>query len=381
MTDKTNHPELSEDTIKQAAEAVLNEENGVEDLPESEIMEENEAAETPTRTKGSSLATLLGGTALLLSLGGIGAGYYLYNQNSTQQHNDANSAATIKESLSTKTADLAAQLDEKFGHVNASVNESAQALQSLDQRQQQLEDNLNLIRSQTNGSKRDWSLAGIQYLIQIAADRLAFMRDRGTAVAALQTAQSRLAKLGDASFEALSRRLNDDIRMLENYQANNPLDALEALGNEISKLAPTPTASQPKVALDTGETQLAENNDASPSLKASLQNSLLKRFRVRHHDQPLNALNKNTIDWQNMSILQLRMEGLKLALQQDNQTAFKHAQVSIRQWVVTHLQAEQQQPILLALDNLTLDNVFPPPPNLEETQSVLRALLHQAGSA
>lgn len=380
MIDQTGKPELSEDTIKQAAEAVLNEESGIEDMPEPESMDENEAAETPPKTKGSSLATLLGGTALLLSLGGIGAGYYLYNQNSTQQHNDTRSSVAIEESLGIKTADLAAQLDEKFSHVNASVNESTQALQSLNQRQQQLEDNLNLIRSQTNGSKRDWSLAEIQYLIQIAADRLAFMRDRGTAIAALQAAQSRLAKLGDASFEALDRRLSDDIRMLENFQANNPLDALTALDNEISKLVPRPTASQPKVALDTDGADSVENKDANPSLKASLQNSLLSRFRVRHHDQPLNALDQNTIDWQNMGILQLRLEGLKLALQQDNQTAFKHARVSIHQWVVTHLQAQQQQSILQALDNLSIDNVFPSPPNLEETQSILRALLRQAGS-
>lgn len=376
MTDKSSNPKLSKDTIDQAAQAVLGNELQQEDAYESTGTQDAMAStKRPSTAKGSALAILLGASALLVSLAGIGTGYYLY-QNSTRQQPDANSTAAIEQTLSTQSADFAAQMDEKIGSVNSTLSESGEVIDALEQRQQTLEDNFNLIRSQTNGNNRDWSLAGIQYLIQIAADRLTFMRDRETAIAALQTARSRLKKLGDPSFEALSRRLSDDVLRLEQYQANHPLDALQTLENEFSKLAPTPTASQSKEASEPTNTA-----DAPASLKQTLQSSLLKRFRVRHHDQPLNALDRNTIDWQNMSILQLRLEGLKLALQQDNQTAFKHALVSIRQWVVTHLQAAQQQSILAELDNLSVENVFPAPPDLDETQSILRALLRQASAA
>lgn len=330
--------------------------------------------ENPPKKTGGGLALPLSLLALLLSVGGIGAGYYTLNARQGQQADTSHQILALSERLDNSVADLSSQIDQKLAALNQSVTAQlsriAEEQTALAQRQQALEDHLTLVRNQASWSKRDWSLAEINYLAQIASDRLRFMRDRETAIAALQTAQSRLERLADPSLSSLRQQLRRDIQNLKAYHPDNSLESLTALENEIARLQPLP--GEPEKAPDSASPQ---DNARPKSLRGAVAEALSKRFRIRHHERPLNALTHNAVGWQALSLLQLKMEALRLALQQDNPVMFKQILLSIRQWANDNLAPESRAPLLAAIDALDPDQIFTPPPTLNDTQAMLRTLL------
>ena len=334
--------------------------------------------ETASKPRGAGLAVVLSLLALLVSLGGLGAGYYFLDQRLGQRDQATDRVASLASEVDDKAASLSASIDEKLATTQSDMKQQIDALtaeqQALAQRQQAIEDHLTLLRNRDKWSKRDWSLAGIGYLVQIASDRLRLMHDRQTAIAALKTALNRLDRLADAGLADLRRQLKSDIQRLQSWQANNPLDALQALETEIGKLTPQPTHRA-------AATEKAPDNDKPRSLKQRLAQALEKRIRIQHLDKPLNALDHNTVQWQALSMLQLKLETLRLALQQDNPAAFRQTLISIRQWVVEHLDSGRQAALLKIIDELDAERIFAPPPDLKDTRAMLRALLNTDSSS
>ena len=349
-----------------------------EDAPDGQADALDPGQEAAAKPRGAGLALVLSILALLASLGGIGAGYYYLDQKLGQRGQNEDRLRALATEVDDKVAQLNAGVDDKLAATQSELKQQLNALtaeqQALAQRQQALEDHLTLLRNRDKWRKRDWSLAEIGYLVQIASDRLQFMRDRPTAIAALTTALQRLDRLADASLADLRRQLKSDIQRLQSWQARNPLDALQALEAEIGKLTPQPTHSPPA-------TEQTPQDGQPRSLKQRLAQALEKRIRVQHLDKPLNALDRNTVQWQALSMLQLKLETLRLALQQDNPAAFRHTLISIRQWVVEHLDAQHRAALLKIIDDLDAERIFAPPPDLKDTQAMLRAMLNTDASS
>ncbi len=327
----------------------------------------------PARGNGR-LALSLSLLALLLSAGGIGAGYHYLRAWQDRQTGATDQVRALAEKLDGVSAELGKQVDLKIERLNqslaAQLTRIDEAQTAIAQRQQALEDHIKLLRNQANWSKRDWSLAEINYLVRIAADRLRFMRDRETAIAALQTAQSRLQRLADPSLSSLRQQLRRDIQNLRAYHPDNSLESLKNLEHEVASLEPIgghPAAST---------TDTASQRETQPkSFRQTIARAFAQRFRIRHHERPLNALTHNGVDWQALSLLQLKMEALRLALQQDNPVMFKQTLLSIRQWANDNLAPDKRAPLLAAIDALAPDQIFTPPPTLDDTQAMLRTLL------
>lgn len=352
------------------------ESNSEKIVPEAETAEATEEIhDAKPASKGNGVAVLLGLLALLVSVSTVAAGWYLYLQ-------DIRPAVGANQRVDDVSVQFEHQLSEATSAWGQQSQQLAERLKtSLEQQQalrtqlSGLEDNLALLRSQANWGKREWQLAEVGYLIQMAEDRLHFMRDRGTALEALSTAVTRMDRIADPALAPLRQRLNTDRQLLIDFQADNPLSVLDRLEAEVSKLRAFPHEDSPPKTVSE-----VPGERAPISLMDKVKATLSQRFRVVHHDETLNALDHDTVERHQLELLQLRMEALRLALLQDNPRAFRWVTLEIEQWAKENLGSERAQPVLTALEALKTAQPFPKLPSLKRTLAMLRAILSKKDS-
>ena len=88
-------------------------------------------------------------------------------------------------------------------------------------KQESLAAGLASARRQESGSDRGWLLADVEHLLTIAVQRLSLDQDLGVALAAMQSADSRLRDYDDPELLPLRRQITADINSLK---AVNPVD-------------------------------------------------------------------------------------------------------------------------------------------------------------
>lgn len=327
----------------------------------------------PVENQGSNgkSATLMSALALLVSLGGVGTGYYFLQQNNMDKAELADSINAIREENSSFGSNLSGEMAQRDELIQATLAQSTGERQDISQRLTSLDDTLLLISSKTQWGSREWSLAEINYLVQIAADRLYFMRDAATASSALKTAISRVDLMGDPELSVLRQRLQNDIVQVNQRVDTNPLTMLEGFEKTIAGFRPMPTHAE-------AETEESPSTGSSGQLEddlmSKIKRSLEDRYRVVEHDTELNALDRNTVTRQQFDLLLLRTEALRHALTTDNQSLFEREILSLEQWTQANVEADLQEPILAEITKLKQQELFPPLPTLEKTQSLLRAL-------
>lgn len=353
----------------------MSEENSTEDVgaeAEETAVEATDAVKPGQRRGG--LALLLSLVALFVSIAAVGAGWYLYGH-------DIKLAAGANQRVDDVSAQLENRLSEVVSTLNQQSQQQAQSLKSSLEQQQALrthlsglEDNLALLRSQANWGKREWQLAEVGYLIQMAEDRLHFMRDRRTALEALSTAVTRMDRIADPALAPLRQRLNTDRQLLIEFQAESPLTVLDRLESEVSTLRAFPREASTQKTVD------VTDSSAPISLMDKVKTTLSQRLRVVHHDETLNALDRDTVERHQLELLQLRMEALRLALLQDNPRAFRRVTLEIEQWATERLEGGRAEPVLAALEALKTAQPFPTLPSMKQTLAMLRAILSKTDS-
>lgn len=330
--------------------------------------------------QGKASGTGLGITAILLSMATAAGGFAYLQQ---QQRSVEDLQTTLQQQLDTvgsSASTLQSELQTAAAHNSASQEQALAERQSLNQQVMGLSDTFQLLRSKTQWNHRDWSLAEIHYLVQIAADRLHFMRDSATALAALQTAANRVDRMAAPELQALRQQLQSDMTLLRaagKSRADNPLENFEAT---LSQLRPLPAATPPPVSDKTNTADKNSNDQppaepAAPNLLKQLKSAISERYRVIDIEQPLNPLERSTIPQQQFALLQLRTESLRHALASHNPASFEREVLSLKQWNDNNLQGELQVQLQTALNTLKPADIFPELPTLHSTLSLLRGLL------
>lgn len=316
-------------------------------------------------------ATLMSALALVLSLGGLGAGYYFFQQNNMDKAELTDSINAIREENSSFGSNLSSEMAQRDELIQDTLAQSTGERQEISQRLTGLDDTLLLISSKTQWGSREWSLAEINYLVQIAADRLYFMRDAATASSALKTAISRVDLMGDSELSVLRQRLQNDIVQVNQRVDTSPLTVLESFEQTIAGFRPMPThaETESEESPSTGSSGQLEDD-----LMSKIKRSLEDRYRLIEHDTELNALDRNTVTRQQFDLLLLRTEALRHALTTDNQSLFEREILSLEKWTQANVETDLQTPILAEITKLKQQALFPPLPTLEKTQSLLRAL-------
>jgi uroporphyrin-3 C-methyltransferase len=310
-------------------------------------------------TPQAKRALPLGGLALLLSvLLAVVFGLFYWQAN---------------QALS-QLADKVTNLTQQNQQANTQLSSSIAELQGQMQQQQTIVGN---IQQASNGGFPSWRFAEVKYLVQLANYQLLFMRDLAAAITLLQTADQRLAAIGDPTLMPLRQQIANAVAAL---QAVPKID-LAGLLTRITALQ-TQVAQLPTIGLPTtSATQTQQTSQAASPLRKALNDSwdtLQKIIIIRRHDQPIEPLLSPEQQLYLQQNLQLILQQAQWAALRGDEQVYQSSLQQAQAWV-QHYFVKNLPPTIAfsqALNELLKINVQPKLPDLSPlVQLVLRTHL------
>lgn len=332
---------------------------------------ETEGLETRPQSKSGTLAAAISILALTIAIAGITGGYYLYTNKIEPLFKLRGSIEQIQQEAANKIAKTSQKIDNQLAEVTTKLDVLQQGDTLNQQRFHGVEENLDKIRGEAFWSTREWKLAEVRYLVQIAQDRIQLMHDSQTAETALVAALGRLAELADPSLEPLRQRLQHDIQKITVPTDDNPLTVISRLEALVSSVKPFPHTG-------TGPTEHSTKKTVEETKQSPLElvSTLIKqRVKIIHHDDKLNALDRNRVAGYQLELLKLRVEALRLSLLQRNPEAYQHELSGIRLWLGENKALGLTGKLQTEVDRLLTLKPFDPAPTLQSTLDSLSKLL------
>ena len=357
------------------------------------------AEQAPPRARPSRLSLVLALLAVLLTAGGLGAGYYWWQQmraDLQQMNARARAVARVQQALQASLEQaqkaLAAQqqriaaLDPaaKLGQSRKALEEQARLMAAersrMEQREVELRATIADLRKRLGQPDKRWMVAEAEYLVGIAQRRLQLMGDRTTALAALREADRRLADTGDEQWAVLRQDIARQIGALERLSGNDR----QALLERLDALKPGMAALKSRVvARDTVADQSVPAGQSSPSgsehklenLGRDLLQGLKDSLRLRHHDQPARKLVLSGQEALLRQNLELILETARLAVVQADQELYRDSLARLAQSVQQYFRTNDPAAAGLLADIQALRQapLHPPLPDLTPLLESLRA--------
>ena len=179
-------------------------------------------------------------TLLIAIVGALVAGYATWRADNTRDREDA--SRDRLQQLETSNTALRTELSVMEARENKIRDDLQSQMQELEKLPQQVRDltaSLDDLRARTERPQRAWTRAEAFYLIELAQRRLNFDRDTQTAIAALESADMRLASLRDPSLAAIRTQVAKDLQALravpipDRTGINAQLRAIETQSREL----------------------------------------------------------------------------------------------------------------------------------------------------
>lgn len=275
---------------------------------------------------------LLAATALLLAFSALAGAGYLYFALIYLQPNAATERALAQaEAERNALGNGLAQAQESWRQ--GLEDSTDQLIERLQTTESGLVERLNQVAKAAPPSERDWKLAELEYLLQVANHRLLMERDVATALDLLRSADDILRRLEDMALHGVRAALAGEILSLEQTQGADVQGLylrLDALKRQLKDLA----LAQPQFALPK---QAAASQDTGfwAALADEFRN-LLRFRRIDAEVRPLLAPDEALYLEFN---LRLMLEQAQLAALRRDQAVFSSSLDSARQWVGDHLDA------------------------------------------
>lgn len=153
---------------------------------------------------------------LLIALAGVAvSGYALWRVDNTRDRGDQTRDRV--QQLEAANADLQNRLTaaaDRDAKARIEFEKQWREVADLPQQVKDLTASHDDLRARTERPQRAWVRAEALYLVELAQRRLSFDRDTATAIAALESADARLASLRDSSFAPVRDRIAKDLQLL-----------------------------------------------------------------------------------------------------------------------------------------------------------------------
>ncbi len=296
------------------------------ELPSKSALPEGSAA--PKRVHSySRLTTALAVLALAT------ATYALWRLDATRDRLDdvsdlARSLAADRNTLQGELQALAQREEQSSRALDARIG----ALSTLPKQVQDLNTAVEDLHGRTQGPQRAWSRAEALFLMEIAQRSLVLDRDVATAIAALESADSRLASARDAALTSVRQQLASDLQALRAVRVPDRTGILTRLSAAEAQAAQLPVEGILEVE-HARATSEALPDGFFARARAIVARALGSLVRIRDVDERSGAL--VTMDQQlvRRQHLQLLLFTARSAVARHDQAGYRSALASARQWL------------------------------------------------
>lgn len=309
----------------------------------------NDAAPAAEKSPRSGLALrFLGWLLLLALLAGLGAGgWWLWQRlegtTSTLEAQDA-LIRRLSQQLRTVEAD-SQELSRQFDHMDDSAQRTAQTLTQMQTQQLSALKGIEELDATLKGGRGRFQLAAVEELLLLAHDRVALAGDVASAVLALELADSRLAALADARLLPVREALSAERLALLAAPKPDFAGAALALGSLLDRANSLPLRSRSPQQFDPTPESPAEppalpaDAEWPARLWAGAKAALGTVFRIQRESRPVDRLLPPQQEVLIHTILQLKLEGARLALLRQEPTSFADLLDDTLAWLEQYYQA------------------------------------------
>lgn len=257
--------------------------------------------------------------------------------------------------------------------------------------QSRIENTLTLmsrISEDLSGGRTRFQLAAIEHLLVLANDHLLLERDVKSALAALDGADARLARMSDPQLFAAREALSQERTALRAVPVVDLTSASLTLSSLIARVPGLPLQSHAPAQFKSVDTRVDRDPDAAPDgwrrLVAAVRTAVRSLFTIRREDNS-NAIRLLPPEAEAVvyQVLVLRLEGARVALLSGNAVAMREQLRSAIQWL--DAQFKKDDPGALAmkseLERLQAIELAPPLPDISRSLAAVRARLDDGAPA
>lgn len=361
-------------------------------------LDNNESMLEKKVSGGARFALFLSALALLFTTIGVAAGYKHWQRMNTKAKENAAEIANLRTQLqqvpsSESVETLRKEVEEKTAQ---SKSEHTQALQEMARLQNQTRQFADTVASQVEqvtflqarmqqasapSSAKDWKIAEVEYLLQLANRELHLAQNTQTAITALKEADTLLAKLGQVNYLPVRQQISRDVSKLEATPAPDIAGISQRITATMLALKPLPAIDTPDdqgqaVPLSENPEQAVEGNSLWADYKRQALSTLNEAVIIRQFDKPLQAELDADARQHLFQLLRIRLENLRLlALQRDN-NGF-HTQLELlKETVATYYPENQAEPLLKTLEEFAGENLQPSLPDISDSLKQLESARH-----
>ena len=333
-------------------------------------------AVTPARSGNA-----VGGLALLLADGALGAvGFASYRDSTQRQLDEFRLQSSLQEQV-VALNELQRQLNSQRNAARSSREQLQSGLDGLRadllQQRQQLDELQRVDRS-------SWQLAEAEYLLQIAAQRLVLGGDPESALRMLQQADDILRDIDDGALLPVRAALADDIAALKAVPVIDiegiyvAIDATARRAQQLQLIRPTTVVAPTESAAPAADPQASWGERLQSGIGAAVA-KLAQLVQVRRRDEPYRALLAPEHEAALRHNLQLLFEQAQLALLAGNQTLYERSLDKCRDWLLTYFTLDESNAHALAasVDELRQRQVAASPIDIGHSRRLLKRYLEQ----
>lgn len=253
------------------------------------------------------------------------------------------------------------------------------ALADVPKQVQDLTASVEELHGRAEGPQRAWSRAEALFLMEIAQRSLVLDRDVATAIAALESADSRLAAVRDPTLTSVRQQLATDLQGLRAVRVPDRTGILSRLS-----AAETQAASIPVEGLLAVEREGAPRDDLPDGFfaraRAIAGNALAGLIRVRRVDERGGSVVTHDEELVRRQHLQLLLFTARTALARHDQPTYRSSLAAARQWLGEYfdVDASSTQTLLREIQLLEAVDIDPRLPDISKSTEALQRLMPRA---
>lgn len=319
-----------------------------------------------------------------------GAGFYLYQQLRSQgddiNKEDQRNIEVAKQmtgfqsqlaSMQTQLTDATSTISNADERFEEKIAERAKMQEEkLETTRKDLTNAVLQIQRQLGKTRGDWLIADAEYLLSVAGQRLHLMGDVETTREALEAADQRLRESGDAAVFKVRDEIAKELaslRTIPEIDLVGMYSKLQSLSSRVNQLVLfLPYEGKPVTKSSEHDKHPAPSETSSSLLNAALK-QLDGYVTVRHTAQPIKAILTAEEAQFIRQQLSLKLEMIKLALVQKNQTLYQASLEDALAWLDKNFNknAETQQ-FIAELNQLNATKLNAQMPDISLSLKMLR---------
>lgn len=347
---------------------------------------DNQTAPKSAQSEQRNLAQPIAVAALLIAMGTLVGGYFIWHEVQRQaawQQQVLGQIDSRSQTLDERLQSFKDRLDSDLATTERGRRSLEDEQRRLVNAQQGLEDALGVLRAQVGSSQNDWVLAEVQYLLQVANQRIQLDHDPVTASAALSSADRRLQTLADPGFNGVREEIARELTALQAVAQPDLAGialTLETLAGQVDQL-PLKDA-QVRHVTGTQDTDATQEQTANDWLRLPrlIWQELRSLVVVRRNTTPIGPLLAPEQQFFLYANLRLQLNSARLAALQGETASYRASLKTADTWLGDYFEADAPQVVAARaeLERLAAADLRPQLPDLSASLRLLRQQMHLA---